>query len=126
MNTRQLSELEQEVMNIVWELDECSVRDILERVNKNKQLAYTTIATILQRLYQKDLVIRKGEGIAYIYSPKLSKERYSKNLAQSFISKFFNSFGDVGLASFAQSIDKLPKKKREYLLDLLEKYDKTK
>lgn len=121
-----ISELEQEVMNIVWELDECSVRNVLEKINKNKQLAYTTIATILQRLHEKDLVSRKADGISFVYSPKLSKESYSKNLAQSFISKFFNSFGDVGVASFAQSIDKLPKKKKDYLLELLEEYDKTK
>ena len=126
MNTRQLSKLEQEVMNIVWELDKCSVREVLENVNKNKQLAYTTVATILQRLHEKGLVVKKGEGIAFLYSPKLSKKTYSKNLAQSFISKFFNSFGDVGLASFAQSIDTLPKKKKEYLLELLEDYDKAK
>ena len=126
MKPKQLSELEQEVMNIVWELDECSVREVLEKINKNKQLAYTTVATVLQRLCEKGLVVRKAEGVAFIYSPKLSKETYSKNLAQSFINKFFNSFGDVGLASFAQSIDKLPKNKKDYLLELLEEYDKTK
>ncbi len=125
MNTRQLSELEQKVMNIVWDFQNCSVRDVLEKINQTKQLAYTTIATILQRLHEKGLVTRKGDGVVFLYSPKLSKETYSKNLAQSFISKFFNSFGDVGLASFAQSIDKLPKKKKEYLLELLEEYDKT-
>jgi len=126
MRPKQISEFEQEVMNIIWELKTCSVRDVLLEVNKNKQLAYTTVATILQRLYEKGLVVRKGEGNAFIYTPKLSKEIYSKNLAQSFISKFFNSFGDVGLASFAQSIDKLPKKKKEYLLELIGDYDKAK
>lgn len=111
-------------MNIVWELNKCSVRDVLKGMNKNKQLAYTTVATVLQRLYEKGLVARRGQGIAFFYSPKLSKETYSKNLAYSFIGKFFDSFGDVGLASFAQSIDKLPKKKKVYLLGLLEEYDK--
>lgn len=126
MKQKHLSDLEQEIMNIVWALDECSVRDVLEVINKDRQLAYTTVATILQRLHEKGLVTKKGEGLAFLYSPKLSKEIYSKNLAQSFISKFFNSFGDLGLASFAESIDKLPKKKKDYLLELLEKYDKAK
>ena len=125
MRMKQLSELEQEVMNIVWELDECSVRNVLQRINKNRNLAYTTVATILQRLHEKGLVERKSDGIAFLYSPKLSKESYSKNLVQSFINKFFASFGDVAVASFAQSIDKLPKKKKEYLLELLDTYDKT-
>lgn len=126
MKQKHLSDLEQEIMNIVWTLDVCSVRDVLDVINKDRHLAYTTVATILQRLHEKGLVTKKGEGLAFLYSPKLSKEIYSKNLAQSFISKFFNSFGDLGLASFAESIDKLPKKKKEYLLELLENYDKAK
>ncbi len=125
MRMKQLSELEQEVMNIVWELDECSVRNVLQRINKNRNLAYTTVATILQRLHEKGLVERKSDGIAFLYSPKLSKESYSKNLVQSFINKFFASFGDVAVASFAQSIDKLPKRKKEYILELLDTYSKT-
>ncbi len=121
-----MSELEREVMNVVWEQEQCSVRDVMNRLGQSKQLAYTTVATIFQRLYNKGLVTRKGEGVAYLYSPKLTKEIYSKTLAKSFVNRFFNAFGDMAIASFAESIDSLPKKKKEYLLELLEEYDKTK
>ncbi|MBI3379949.1 BlaI/MecI/CopY family transcriptional regulator [Candidatus Gottesmanbacteria bacterium] len=126
MKAKSLGELEQQIMDIVWEYKHCSARDILNRLETEKKLAYTTIATILHRLHGKGLVERKGDGLAYIYSPKLTKESYSKNLAQSFLKKFIHSFGDVAIASFAASIDRLPKGKREYFLTLLEKYDKTK
>jgi len=125
MNAKQLSELEQEIMNIVWELQNCSVRDVLEKVNKTKQLAYTTVATILQRLYEKGLVKRKEDESVIYFSPKVSKEIYSRNMAQSFIHKFVNSFGDIAIASFAESVDSLPKNKREYFLKLLDQYDKN-
>ena len=126
MQHKALSPLEQEVMTVVWELNSCSVRDVLERLRKHKQLAYTTVATILQRLYDKGLVNRIGKGIAFLYSPKLSKESYSITIARSFINKFITSFGDVAITSFADSIESLPKKKKEYLLKLLENHDKTK
>lgn len=113
-------------MNIVWKLKRCSVREVLEEVNKSKKLAYTTVATILQRLHDKGLVTRNGQGIAFFYSPKLTKESYSKNLASTFINKFFSSFGDVAITSFADSIESLPKNQKEYLLELLEDHDKTK
>jgi len=119
MKPKALSELEQEVMNIVWECGDCSVREVLTRINKKKKLAYTTISTILQRLYDKGLVARTNMRLVIYYSPKLSKENYSKNMARSFIAKFFNSFGDAAIASFAESIDKLPKSKKEYFLKLL-------
>ena len=110
-------------MNIIWEYGHCSVRDVLERINKKKKLAYTTIATILQRLYDKGLVTRTNNEVVFYYSPKLSKENYSKNMARSFIAKFFNSFGDTAISSFAESIEELPKNKKEYFLKLLIKHE---
>lgn len=112
-------------MNIVWEFDSCSVRDVLDRMNEKKSLAYTTIATILQRLYEKGLVIRKDKDFVVHYAAKVSKENYSKSMAKSFIQKFVNAFGDIAIASFADSVDKLPKEKKEYFLSLLEQYDKN-
>ena len=116
-----ISELEKKVMNIVWNCQDCSVRDVLKKLNKRKRLAYTTVATILQRLYKKGLVHREYKKRVLHYSPKLTKKDYGKNVASSFISKFFSSFPDVAVASFAESIEGLPKNKRKYLLKLLSK-----
>lgn len=120
MVQKSMSALEQEVMNIVWECKSCTVRDVMEKLT-NKKFAYTTVATILQRLYQKEIVTRKGQGIAFIYAPKVTKEAYTKKLAHSFVKKFFSSFGDIAIVSFAESIDRLPKDNKSYLLKLLEK-----
>ena len=120
MKSTSLGELEQQIMNILWACKNCSARDILKQLQKKRTLAYTTVATILQRLYDKGLVKRKEATSGYMYSPKLSKESYSKNLAQSFLQKFIDSFGDTAIVSFADSIDKLPKKKRDYFLQILE------
>ncbi len=125
MKTKPLSELEQEVMNIVWEFETCSVRDVLEQISKQKELAYTTVATILQRLYEKGLVVQKDKDFMVHYAARVSKEAYSKNMAKSFIQKFVGTFGDIAIASFAESVDKLPKEKKEYFLSLLDQYDKN-
>ena len=126
MKTVSLGELEQQVMDILWESKNGSARDILEKLEKNRKLAYTTVATILQRLYEKGLVKRVENKSVHIYSPKVSKESYSKNIAQSFIKKFINSFGDTAIASFAESIDTLPQEKRKYFLKVLEEHDTNK
>lgn len=113
-------------MNIVWECGDCSVRDVLGNLKRKKQLAYTTVATVLQRLYEKGLVARTDKDFIIRYSPKLSKEDYSKKMAKSFIAKFFSSFGDAAIASFAESIETLPKEKKDYFLKLLEKHNENK
>ena len=126
MKTTSLGELEQQIMDIVWEYKHCSARDVLTKLEHGKKLAYTTIATILQRLYDKRLLNRKEDKSGYTYSPKVSKEKYTKNVAQSFLRKFIDSFGDTAIASFAESVDKLPTKKREYFVKLLNEHDKNK
>jgi len=125
MKLKALSELEQEVMNVVWEINTCSVRAVLKRISKKKNLAYTTIATILQRLYEKGLVVRNNKDFVVHYSPKVSKEAYGKSIAGSFLTTFFQSFGDTAIASFAESIVELSKEKKDYFLKLLEKSNET-
>ena len=123
MNQKTLSPLEQEIMNIVWDLKTCSVREVLACVTKDKVLAYTTVGTILTRLYEKGLLARKEKGSIVRYTPKITKETYGKTVATSFFTKFFQSFGDSAIASFAESVDTLPKHKKEYLLRLLSKHE---
>lgn len=120
MAQQMMSKLEQEVMSVIWKCRSCSVRDVMTKLTNKKKLAYTTVATILQRLYEKGIVTRKSYGISFTYSPKITKEIYSKKFAQSFIKKFFSSFSDTAVVSFAESLDTLPKEKKSYLLKLLE------
>lgn len=126
MKQKELSELEKYIMDIVWEKKECSVRDALENMKKKRSIAYTTIATIFQRLENKGFVYKRESGLAYVYKPKFSKEKYSKTVAQSFLHTFINSFGDTAIASFAESVEELPKEKRDYFLKLLESHEKHK
>ncbi|HLD01553.1 MAG TPA: BlaI/MecI/CopY family transcriptional regulator [Patescibacteria group bacterium] len=126
MKNINLGELEKQIMDILWDYKSCSTRDILTILERDKKLAYTTVATILQRLFDKGLLTRKEDKSGHLYSPRLSKEKYSRNIAQSFLKNFIDSFGDTAIASFANSIDKLPVRKREYFLKILDEYDKDK
>lgn len=123
MNKNALSPLEQEIMVVVWELKKCHAREVLNRLKR--PLAYTTIATILQRLYKKGMVIKTNEGIVSTYSPNSSSEEYSKKIAKSFLLNFFESFGDSAIVSFAESVESLPKNKKEEFLSLLNSHNEA-
>jgi predicted transcriptional regulator len=120
MKATQMSELEQEVMDIIWNLKEVQVRDVLEKMQTKKNLAYTTIATIFNRLEHKGLLNKNMRGSAYLYSPKVTKESYLESMAKTFLGKFISSYGSVAIASFAESIRDLPENRKKYLLELLE------
>lgn len=126
MKQKPLSNLEQQVMNIIWEHEKVSVRDVLVEINKKKNIAYSTVATILLRLEKKGLVRKNTNTMTFVYSPSISKEKYSKGIAASFIKKFVQSFGNTAISSFAESMDELSEEKREYFRTLLEQHDKNK
>lgn len=123
MKAKTLGELEQVVMEIVWKSKNFTVRKVLQEIRKKRPIAYTTVATILQRLFEKGLVARVAVKNNYMYSPKISKGSYAKSLAMSFVRKLEKTFGDVAISSFAESIESLPRDKKKYLLKILSKYE---
>lgn len=121
MAQKTLSELEQVVMNFIWEHKESSVRDVVDELNKDRKIAYTTVATIIQRLENKGFLTKREQGKINYYKEKFAKLTYTKRIADSFIKKFVGSFGDAAIASFAEGIEDLSDDKKKYLLSLLKK-----
>ncbi len=74
-------------MTELWELGEGSVRDVLDRLPKERALAYTSGATILRILEEKGFVVSRKENKTLIYTPLLAKDAYQtrslKNLSQT-------------------------------------------
>ena len=62
-----LTEVELEFMNELWALEEGTVRDVLERLPEDRNLAYTSGATILRILEQKEFVTSRKEGKSHVY-----------------------------------------------------------
>lgn len=75
---RGLGELEAAVMNVLWDAAEpMKARDVLERLDTGRQLAYTTVSTVLDNLYRKEWVERQRDGKAYLYDAGFSREEAS-------------------------------------------------
>ena len=69
-----MGELEQAVMDILWNRPEpLSVRDVHELLAAERDLAYTTVMTVLDRLAKKGFVVRNLEGRAWLYRPANSR-----------------------------------------------------
>jgi predicted transcriptional regulator len=69
-----LGELEAAVMDVLWRSPEqLKVRDVLERLDTGKKLAYTTVMTVLDNLHRKEWVRRELDGKAYLYQPSLTR-----------------------------------------------------
>jgi predicted transcriptional regulator len=76
-----LGDLEREVMTQLWDAGEpLTVRQVHERSSRARELAYTTVMTVLDRLAKKGLVTRERADRAYLYLPAQSREEMTAGL----------------------------------------------
>lgn len=94
----QLTRAEEQVMKILWEIEEGLVKDVRDRFPDPKP-ARNTVSTVIRILEKKGFVDHKAYGNVYIYFPVVTKETYSKSQLFGLIESYFdNSFS--AMASF--------------------------
>jgi predicted transcriptional regulator len=75
-----LGDLEREVMTQLWDAGEpLTVRQVHERLS-GRDLAYTTVMTVLDRLAKKSVVVQEKDGRAYRYAPAQTREQMTAGL----------------------------------------------
>jgi len=75
---RRFGELEAAIMECLWARSQpASVRDVLGELHTGKQLAYTTVLTVLDNLHRKGVVTREMSGRAWLYQPAYSREEHT-------------------------------------------------
>jgi predicted transcriptional regulator len=78
---RTLGELETEIMRRLWRrATPTTVRELVDELQKDRQIAYTTVMTVLDNLHKKGWLGRELDGRAYRYEPVSSGEEYSAEL----------------------------------------------
>ncbi len=80
-----LGSLEAQVMEVLWTRGECKVGEVLRTLDRD--LAYTTVMTTLDRLFRKKLVDRRKSGRAYIYSPRVTCQEWQDKVARDVVAK---------------------------------------
>ena len=85
-----LTEVELEFMNQLWALGEGTVRDVLAQMPEDRNLAYTSAATILRILEQKEFVTSRKEGKSHVYVPALAKDTYQSRSLRHLSAKLFD------------------------------------
>lgn len=99
-----LSPLEQDVLKLLWPNKKLKVRQMYKMLYKKRDVALSSIAVILDRLYVKNIVDRSVEtgrgGIRYIYFPKKNKQELELSIIDSTVNKLIQKFGSAAVSYF--------------------------
>lgn len=90
-------DLENIILNALWLMEEedkekIDVREVQERIrSENQGWAYTTVKTVLDRLVDKEIVLRIKEGKKYLYRTVISREQAGEDAIRKLVKQYFRS-----------------------------------
>lgn len=86
-----LTATELEMMNVIWRIGPCSVLQVVEQLRPERELAYTSVSTIVRILEQKGYVTSSKEGRGHLYDAAVSKEEYQRSTVQRMVTSVFDN-----------------------------------
>lgn len=104
-----LGSLQSRVLEVLSRRGPSTVREVASALRD--RFAYTTVMTVLGRLYEKGLVGREHEGKGYVYTLRYSLDELRDRMAKYLIDEIVEDFGDMALAHFAGALERRDRKR---------------
>jgi predicted transcriptional regulator len=101
---KELTRVEEQIMQILWKLDRAFVKDILNDLPAPKP-AYNTVSTIIRILEKKGVVSHKAFGNSHEYFALITKDEYKKKYFKSFLTRYFGDSFQEMVSFFAGDRD---------------------
>ena len=99
-----MGDLEAEVLECVWDLGSASVKDVHLCLLERREIAYTTVMTVMSRLAAKGLLVSRQVGRAYVYEAAAGREQFCAGVVKGFMSDMLAGADRAVLARFVDSV----------------------
>ena len=119
MAIKELTKAEEQVMQLLWQLEEAIVKDIIALMPDPKP-AYNTVSTVVRVLEGKGFIDHKAYGNSHVYYPLISEAQYKKFTFDKMMSNYFSNSYE-SLVSFIADEKKLGVKELDELTKLIDK-----
>ena len=97
-----LTAQELEIMKIVWDRRQATVRDVYEAMREHRRIAYTTVLTLMNILHGKGHLKRHLSGRAHVYQAAEPKQRTIGRMVHEFLDRVFNGSAEPLLMHLAE------------------------
>ena len=113
-------ELERPLMEILWTKGSMKGKDLYEEIRREKDIAYTTALTVLDRLSKKGLIKKDRKSGIILFTPAVSRQAYESAVTESLVQKAFDVSPDLAVSAFADIFSRMSKGNLEKFEKLLE------
>jgi len=115
-----LTKTEERVMQVLWKLKQCFVKDIIDALPDDPKPPYNTISSVVRLLEKKGYVGYKAYGKTYEYFPLISKTEYRKIFFKKMVSGYFDNSVE-SLLSFMVKEEQLSEEDINKIKDIINK-----
>lgn len=116
-----LTRVEEEIMQHIWRLERCTVRDVIDALAQEPKPPHSTISSVMRILEKKGFLDHKAYGRTYEYFPIIDKESYSKASLKDLVKDYFGGSAKR-LVSFLVQKDDLS---LDELSDMVQRLDQA-
>jgi predicted transcriptional regulator len=103
--SRHPTELELEILKIVWRDGPLPVRDVRERLAVKRDLAYTSVMTIMNIMVGKKYLTRRKEGPSYVYRPRVTRKATTRRMLKDLVHRAFEGSALAVMVNLLDSAD---------------------
>ncbi len=89
MPKTQLTDLQLDVVRVLWSEGEATVAEVRDRLPESRNLATTTVATVLSRLEKQNVVTRRLDGRQYVYRPTVTENQVRRSMVADLVGSLF-------------------------------------
>jgi BlaI family penicillinase repressor len=115
----QFGELEADVMSVIWEKGQATVQDVLNVLAPRRNLAYTTVMTVMSRLAEKGVLLREKEGRAFVYRPAVPQDKAAGSLLRSLVRRLYDGATGKAIAHLLEMEENVDDAELERLEQLI-------
>lgn len=98
---QKLTRKEEEIMQVLWRLENAFVKEILDELPLPKP-HYNTVSTMIKILEEKNFIVKQKFGNMNRYSPRVEKSTYQSDAADDLVEKYFDGSAVNIIAHFAK------------------------
>lgn len=105
-NRPALGPLEAEIMEIAWKRGEVTVRDVYDALRRERDLAYTTVMTVVHNLRRKGLLVQRVDGNTHFFTAVQSRSQFVSSRVGELLDSLLESFTEPVMAHLTEHISK--------------------
>ena len=101
-----LGDLEADIMEVTWKQERVTVRDVYENLRLEREIAYTTVMTVMGRLADKNILKKEVNGGAYVYTPAICHEEFCQQMVNEVLDGLFEEFAEPALSHLVDRLSR--------------------